>query len=625
MKKPRIAKSTNEDRLEVLKFQKVEVPSPYYYTSNTSDDRPVWYGADNLYPNFLLNLYNNSPAHSTAINTKAHYIIGDGLKTSEGKELSLNVNPTEKFPEIIQKAATDFLIYNFFAIEVIYNKLNEPVEYYHVPAHKIRSNKSKTKFWFKDNWQYNTQAIEYDRWKVYNSDSTSKIFFFDGYQPSIIDTYPLPDYHGGIKSILTDIQIKEFNLNQISTSFSVSNIITFFNGGNTDEKQKEETVRKIKQNFTGTSGDRVMVNFQLSTAQKPEVTNLSANGDWANLYNEVSKNVLDDIMRAHQITSPALFGIKEPGQLGNVQELETAYEIFKNTYIRSKRIELISAFNQLFSNSRIIKGTLSFFDKPLFNTQLSESLQEKIFTINELRKMAGKENLPNGDRLLSETPTTNPVPEEQPATILQKKTLTEDDFESVKELGVSKEEFEVITGGRYAFSLDDADSIELEFDVDTDIADHLINNVNNSIDIDQLTEQLKEKGIEITSKDLKDTLDRLNKAGIVQSDIKEGKVSIKPAKKPEAPKSGNVLVMYDYVKRPNVDGEPIIETTRGFCRKIINNNRYYSRADIQSMSGIFGYSIWDYGGGFYHNPNTNETTPHCRHTWKSVIVKRKAN
>ena len=32
---------------------------------------------------------------------------------------------------------------------------------------------------------------------------------------------------------------------------------------------------------------------------------------------------------------------------------------------------------------------------------------------------------------------------------------------------------------------------------------------------------------------------------------------------------------------------------------------------------------WAYRGGFYTNPIDGETTPYCRHIWKSVIKARK--
>jgi hypothetical protein len=63
---------------------------------------------------------------------------------------------------------------------------------------------------------------------------------------------------------------------------------------------------------------------------------------------------------------------------------------------------------------------------------------------------------------------------------------------------------------------------------------------------------------------------------------------------------------------------------RPFCAKLMELDRFYSRADIERISARLGYSVWDRRGGFYHNPNTGTTTPFCRHKWVSHIVIKKS-
>jgi hypothetical protein len=79
---------------------------------------------------------------------------------------------------------------------------------------------------------------------------------------------------------------------------------------------------------------------------------------------------------------------------------------------------------------------------------------------------------------------------------------------------------------------------------------------------------------------------------------------------------------YKYQVRPGL-GEPIIETSRPFCVKMIQNNRLYTREEIQTMSSIFGYDIFSLAGGYYHNPLTNQTTTHCRHFFQQRTVIKK--
>lgn len=83
------------------------------------------------------------------------------------------------------------------------------------------------------------------------------------------------------------------------------------------------------------------------------------------------------------------------------------------------------------------------------------------------------------------------------------------------------------------------------------------------------------------------------------------------------PETVNVSVKYKYIKRPGVDGKAVIETTRPFCKHLIENPKLYTMAEIETMSRRLGYSVFDRGGGFWGD------SPTCRHTWERVLVIKK--
>lgn len=617
-----------EGSLNVFKFEKHNLPTPFE-SLYKDDNQIVYYGVDNQYPSFLLKLFNESSIHSAIINTKTTYIIGAGLKVNDS-DINVNVNAQDSFQEFIGKVVKDYLIFGYFFVEVVYNAFNEPIEYFHIPAQCVRTNKLKDKFWYSEDWAIKRKMIEYYRWRLNNNDSTSKIFFYDGYNPSINQVYSQPDYNGSIKSIVTDIAIKDFNLNQIKNHFSLSTLVTFFNGNNLTDEVKKQVNKELKEVYSGENGAKLIVSFESSEGKAADVKNISA-GDWDKAFVEVAKAVADDIYRGHQCTSPLLFGVKTEGQLGGNTELETAYSIFKNTYVVVKRAELESAFNLLFSNSTLIKGKLSFKDKPLFSTQISDVLKEKIYTINEMRKEAGLPPLANGDRLLNESPAPSNNFEEESEDdepIIDKKKgqlkrLTDEDFEKVKHFGRSKQDFEVIKQGKFVFNQYEATKLHLQFDLEQDIADYLVNNDIKNMTIDDIVAELKDKGIDISSSDLKETITKLNESGLLKATIEDGEVTVKPNKQADIPDTGKIQVMYEYVLRDEVDGPDLLPTSRGFCRKLINNDKFYSREDIQTMSSIFEYDVFAYGGGWYNSPDG--PTPYCRHKFKSVTVRLKEN
>jgi hypothetical protein len=78
-----------------------------------------------------------------------------------------------------------------------------------------------------------------------------------------------------------------------------------------------------------------------------------------------------------------------------------------------------------------------------------------------------------------------------------------------------------------------------------------------------------------------------------------------------------IMVKYSYEVKPGI-GPAVIETTRPFCRKMIQLNRLYSRMEIEAISLRLGYSVWDRRGGWWGNK------PECRHRWvSSIVVKKK--
>lgn len=68
---------------------------------------------------------------------------------------------------------------------------------------------------------------------------------------------------------------------------------------------------------------------------------------------------------------------------------------------------------------------------------------------------------------------------------------------------------------------------------------------------------------------------------------------------------------------------PYDNKNRPFCRKMLDLHRLYSRAEIELISQRLGYSVFDRRGGFWTRKGTNDTTPYCRHNWRSNLIVQK--
>jgi hypothetical protein len=135
--------------------------------------------------------------------------------------------------------------------------------------------------------------------------------------------------------------------------------------------------------------------------------------------------------------------------------------------------------------------------------------------------------------------------------------------------------------------------------------------INQSVDfVDSKIEQLQQKGY-------------LERGTAVSGEDEIIEWSVPPRAEVSAPppEKGTtdpvrVKVMYSY--EPKSGLEPVIPTTRPFCKKLIQLDRLYSRADIEKISARLGYSVWNRKGGWWGHKEE------CRHRWVSSIVIKKA-
>ena len=69
------------------------------------------------------------------------------------------------------------------------------------------------------------------------------------------------------------------------------------------------------------------------------------------------------------------------------------------------------------------------------------------------------------------------------------------------------------------------------------------------------------------------------------------------------------------------------KSSREFCKVMLDladQGKVYTREDIDGISAIMGYSVWNRRGGWYHTPS-GVNRPQCRHVWEQQLVIRKGN
>ena len=378
----------------------------------------ISYGKDNLYPNFLLSLIHKSAIHGAIQNGKHELTIGDGVTFTDFSNLSgessarLNKfykspNPKETLDEVYFKLAYDQIIFGGHAYQIVWSRDRETIsEIYHMDFSKIRVGKMNedgviTTYYYSDDWnQYRKKEyapVEIKAFDINDRKEAVQLVYVKDYFPNQI-YYPSPSYCASIPYVLIDHEIGEYHLNNIQNGLSPNFILNIASGIPTDEEQ-DEFFRNVKAEMVGANGQKVMVTFSEGKEQAPEIIPIALS-DADKQFLTLNEAVMQQLLTANRLTSPALMGVKTPGQLGNVQELETAYEVYYTQVISkiqkqiNKGLDKILTINLIPTNIEIIKPTL------ISNT-LSEAVISRVLTINELRKELGLEDLQaGGDALL---------------------------------------------------------------------------------------------------------------------------------------------------------------------------------------------------------------------------------
>ena len=328
-------------------FQAIEVPDIREVRSKNY----MFYGADNLFPQTLIGLYDTSAMHHTAIDSIVAGIIGEGIETIGDEYIN---SAGETIDEIFEKVAIDYSLYQGYALNVIWNKERTKIsEIYHLPFANVRSGKPNEEdkveeYFYSADWA-NLRKYPYTPYKAFDAtdnkgDNASQIFYFYSYTPGN-QVYPLPAYVAAMSDISLDAQVSRFHANNIANGLAPSMFIQFRNGVPSPEERRD-VYKEIEATFSGTeNAGRYFLAFS-EPGKELQVTPIdSANDDY---YLLLEERITSRILTAHRITSPLLLGIKDSaGFSSNAEEIRVAWAHFEGTVIEPKRKKIMSGFGYM--------------------------------------------------------------------------------------------------------------------------------------------------------------------------------------------------------------------------------------------------------------------------------------
>ena len=617
------------------------------------------WGKKNDYPYFLVDLYNGSAWHQGIIKNKTYYIAGGGLEVVSGNMQPFIENKYAEFDmnEIAEMLAHDYEIFGGFCAIGTWNRDGSRVAVWeHVDLDSIRVDESERMYYISDDWTAMQQSAEKTNLRAIPAlDMTNKtgkfiIYYKDPVKKTKKEKgiYPKPPYYGGITAIQTDVDISRFHMHEIANSFKGGTMISFTDGYPETQEEAENIKAQVKgRSQSVEDAGEIVITFSDSKDKAPIVQSLNGN-DLDKRYETTENSVQQNILVAHSVVAPSLFGVAPAGSF-NAAETGDLYEIFKKTYVESRQKRLEWMINYMAELSGFV-GKVKLKDvapigeeQPTAQAPTTAVTQESAFNrqdVNALMDIVSKLNDAkiSHDSALSIILASFPTIDEaqarrivgmptsgaqQMSSCKHQESFSDDEIGYFAQYGTPSHEFKVLASYPIVWDTPSEEVFSKQEQIFATIGEIKV----GLKDIDKNVLSLIQKGedgvaisqaLNTTVEEVAKSLKRLTDWELVSKmEITEtGSTLIEEVEVP----AERFEVVYTYREIPGIP--PVMTQSRAFCQRLIGLNRKYTREEINTISMRVDRDVWRYRGGWYHNPDTGANTPWCRHEWVQQLVIR---
>jgi DNA-binding MarR family transcriptional regulator len=621
----------------------------------------------NNYPKYLQSLYERANLHGAFLKAKHYYISGAGLTIDKSaktvgdiSELLQMLKETnslgESISDILNKCVLDYVIFGGCYVEVNWSINGKKFEITHMPFNNLRRSVNNDGFWYSNDWSQSKQNQTKEKTELefipdYDIENASgkQIYALKSYGLGT-EYYPKPEYLGLVPCAEVETEISNYHLNAIKSGFHIGTIITFI--GKPSPTEQDEIERQLKNKFQGTdAAGSLLLQFTRDKDGQPQITRLSAD-DLDKKFETLTKWVDQQLTAGHHM-SPIIAGIKTEGQLGGRSEIDLAFDLFKNTWVKPNQKVIENWINKLYEFYGF-EDRIKFKEvRPIAPFDYSTILS--YMTKDEIREYAGLARLKEDTGSVSLADTLGVISPLVATKVLEK--MTDDEIRSIVNLKELTEEQRTILNPTQQFSTQSIsveDIIISEFsqvgestsfyniiesrDMTPEDYQSYATSLEKSIlailEKDPLaTDRTIAEALKKEEKTITEAIARMVSDGLVEMgeknqegvQIRKAKVSSDGKDLAEESKVAEMEVRYFYdwkTEIPSTQRDTSAHPSRPFCKRLMDLDKLYTRADIDRISNRVGLNVFMYGGGWW-NMGNGVNSPSCRHIWKSVIVKRK--
>lgn len=586
----------------------------------------VTYGFDNLYGDYLRDLFLGSSIQSAVVNGVSEMIYGEGLDATDREEKPDQWLKTQRMLEqsddhLLRQLCFDLKLYGQCYVQVIWNRVRtEIAELRFLPAHSVRcgiadSQGRVDKFFVSPDWsrvRENRYApIEYPAWDSEDRTQAASVYQIKSWTPGI-HYYGLPDYVGSTNYIELDREVSSFHLNNIKNGLFPSMMLAFNNGIPSDEERRT-IERHVNDKFSGSNNaGRLLISFNDGSDNAPQLTPVNPN-DNDGMYEFLATECTTKILAGHRITSPLLFGIRGQGDGfgNNAEELRDSFSLFQNTVIKPFQRTLLDGLQPLFATNGI---DLDFYFKTLKPADFIDVDAVQAQTTDDQEK-EGVEAVPGVDGIepaIVDSEIAESAAEAEASYNGAQISAALDILVKVKEGILTARQAVLFLVQFLQFEEADAKALfEGEVSLFSLASDELQEAVADILvdmgeDEDEEYELIDEREVDY---ELEDQFDAMWTFARVPSSNPAGK----------SEQDGVIKVRYRYA--PQTAGSD----SRDFCKKMVNAGKVYRKEDILGASNRAVNPGWGPGGANTYNLWLYKGGGSCRHFWQRLTYLKKNN
>lgn len=376
----------------------------------------VPFGDDNMYPQWLNQMYYSSPLHGSIVDFKANAAVGGGFEfntdrlNAKGKTDLYAFSKQLNFHKLIPLITKEIIVHerNYFLVDVKDGKVTKAKR---ISADKVRVNKNRSEYSVCEDWLSTTDIKKY---LPYNKGCKNGTYILTFENLTLgQDIYPIPSYTSALNFAYLSGELSYLAKNNIQNSIFPSFAMLF-----PKKPQSEEEMEAVKDSVKNMKGaenaGKPVAFFANSKDQLPELVTVPTNAN-DSLFKETSELITEQVCFAHTI-DPILLGVRTTGSLGNGSDIKQAYTIFEKNVVMPLRERIENIINTLLevmgieatitvNNFQIINETIVEIEEegsatmdalnsmsPLVATKVLESMSE-----NEIRSLAGLPPVKGGE------------------------------------------------------------------------------------------------------------------------------------------------------------------------------------------------------------------------------------